>query len=101
MLVVTNSIEILAYTAINLFCLPENNVFSSVTMLDTIKIKHEIGEHLGVDSQCVDARVIDEHSDSELSAWGSANAQKLHCMTSANYSSISSTKRRYAKTATG
>ena len=53
--------------------MPENRVIGSGTVLDTARLKYELGEHLGVDSRSVHAFIIGEHGDSEIAAWSSAN----------------------------
>ena len=44
----------------------------SGTVLDTARLKYNLGEHLNVDSRSVHAFIIGEHGDSELAAWSSA-----------------------------
>ncbi len=73
LLVVANPVDILTYTAAKLSGYPENRVFGSGTVLDTARLKYELGEHLGVDSRTVHAFIIGEHGDSEIVAWHSAN----------------------------
>lgn len=73
LLIVTNPVDILTYTALKLSNFPENRVLGSGTVLDTSRLKYEIGEYLGVDSRSVHAFIIGEHGDSEIAAWSSAN----------------------------
>ena len=73
LLVVAKPVDILTYTAAKLSGYPENRVFGSGTVLDTARLKYELGEHLGVDSRTVHAFIIGEHGDSEIVAWHSAN----------------------------
>ena len=72
-LVVSNPVDILTYTAVKLSGLPEHRVFGSGTVLDSARLKYELGEHLGVDSRSVHAFILGEHGDSEIAAWSSAN----------------------------
>ena len=72
LLVVSNPVDILTYTALKLSGYPANRVISSGTVLDTARLKYEVGQHLGVDSRSVHAFIIGEHGDSELAAWSSA-----------------------------
>lgn len=72
LLVVSNPVDILTYTALKLSGFPENRVLGSGTVLDTARLKYNLGEHLGVDSRSVHAFIIGEHGDSELAAWSSA-----------------------------
>ena len=47
--------NILTYVAIKLSGFEENRVIGSGTVLDTARLKYELGEHLGVDSRTVHA----------------------------------------------
>lgn len=77
LLIVSNPVDILTYTALKLSGLPENRVIGSGTTLDTARLKYQLGEHLGVDSRSVHAFIIGEHGDSELAAWSSANVSGI------------------------
>ena len=77
LLIVSNPVDILTYAAIKLSGLPENQVIGSGTVLDTARLKYEIGEHLNVDSRSVHAFIIGEHGDSEIAAWSSANVSGI------------------------
>lgn len=77
LLIVSNPVDILTYTAIRLSGLPENRVIGSGTTLDTARLKYQLGEHLGVDSRSVHAFIIGEHGDSELAVWSSANVSGI------------------------
>ena len=67
LLVVANPVDILTYTALKLSGFEENRVIGSGTVLDTARLKYELGKHLQVDSKSVHAFIIGEHGDSELS----------------------------------
>lgn len=73
LLIVSNPVDILTYTALKLSGFPEQRVIGSGTVLDTARLKYLIGEHLGVDNRSVHAFIIGEHGDSELAAWSNAN----------------------------
>jgi len=77
LLIVSNPVDILTYTAVKLSCLPESKVIGSGTTLDTARLKYRLGEHLGVDSRSVHAFIIGEHGDSELAVWSSANVSGI------------------------
>ena len=77
LLVVANPVDILTYVAAKLSGFDENRVFGSGTVLDTARLKHLLGEHLGVDSRSVHAFIIGEHGDSEIAAWSSANVSGI------------------------
>lgn len=77
LLVVSNPVDILTYTAIKLSGLPENRVIGSGTVLDTARLKYALGEHLSVDSRSVHSFIIGEHGDSEITAWSSTNVSGI------------------------
>ena len=77
LLVVANPVDILTYVAQKLSGFPENRVIGSGTVLDTARLKYELGEHLEVDSRSVHAFIIGEHGDSEIAAWSSANVSGI------------------------
>ena len=57
LLIVSNPVDILTYTALKLSGYPENRVLGSGTVLDTARLKYALGEH----------------GDSEIAVWSSAN----------------------------
>lgn len=77
LLVVSNPVDILTTVAIKLSGLPENKVLGSGTVLDTARLKYQLGNHLNVDSRSVHAFIIGEHGDSEIAAWSSANVSGI------------------------
>ena len=77
LLVVANPVDILTYTALKLSGFEENRVIGSGTVLDTARLKNQLGEHLSVDSQSVHAYIIGEHGDSEIAVWSSANVSGI------------------------
>ena len=64
LLIVSNPVDILTYTALKLSGFPEDRVLGSGTVLDTARLKYLIGEHLKVDNRSVHAFIIGEHGDS-------------------------------------
>lgn len=77
LLIVSNPVDILTYTAIKLSGMEENRVIGSGTVLDTARLKYKLGQHLDVDSRSVHAFIIGEHGDSEIAAWSSANVSGI------------------------
>ena len=51
----------------------ERRVIGSGTVLDTARLRFQLGEKLKVDNRSVHAFIIGEHGDSEMAAWSSAN----------------------------
>lgn len=72
-LVATNPVDVLTYATLRMSGLPEERVIGSGTILDTARLRYELGEHLKVDPRSVHAYVIGEHGDSELAVWSLAN----------------------------
>lgn len=77
LLIVANPVDILTTIATKLSGLPENRVLGSGTVLDTARLKYELGNHLNVDSRSIHAFIIGEHGDSEIAAWSSANVSGI------------------------
>lgn len=77
LLVVSNPVDILTTVAVKLSGLPENRVLGSGTVLDTARLKYELGNRLNVDMRSVHAFIIGEHGDSEIAAWSSANVSGI------------------------
>lgn len=77
LLIVSNPVYIMTYTALKLSGLPSNQVFGSGTVLDTARLKYLLGEHLGVDARSVHAFILGEHGDSEIAAFSSANVSGI------------------------
>ena len=55
LLVVSNPVDILTYTALKLSGFSKDRVIGSGTVLDTSRLKHLLGHHLAVDSRSVHA----------------------------------------------
>lgn len=77
LLIVSNPVDILTYTAHKLSGIPENRIIGSGTVLDTARLKYQLSEHLNVDSRSVHTFIIGEHGDSEIAAWSSANVSGI------------------------
>ena len=77
LLIVSNPVDVLTYTAWKSSGYPRERVIGSGTVLDTGRLKQLVGEHIGVDSRNVHAFIIGEHGDSELAVWSEANVSGL------------------------
>lgn len=77
LLIVANPVDILTKVAISLSGFPEHRVIGSGTVLDTARLKYELSEHLGVDSNSIHAFIIGEHGDSEIAVFSSANVSGI------------------------
>lgn len=77
LLIVSNPVDILTDVAMRLSNLPEQRVMGSGTVLDSARLKYQLGTMLGVDPHHVHARMLGEHGDSEFPNWGSANVSGI------------------------
>lgn len=68
-LVVTNPVDALTDTAIEATGFPPERVIGSGTVLDSLRLRHMLWEHTGVDARSIHAYVLGEHGESELPAW--------------------------------
>lgn len=71
-IVVSNPVDVLTRIAIATSSRPENLILGSGTVLDTARLRYQLGKQLNVDKQDVHIYVIGEHGDSELAVWSSA-----------------------------
>ncbi len=73
LLVATNPVDVLTYTAVQVSGLPAARVIGSGTVLDTARFRYLLGQHFGLDPRSVHAFILGEHGDSEVPAWSLAN----------------------------
>ncbi len=72
-LIATNPVDILTYATWKYSGLPKEQVIGSGTILDTARLRYNLGEYFQVDSRNVHAYIIGEHGDTELPVWSHAN----------------------------
>lgn len=77
LLIVSNPVDVLSYAAWKLSGFPKERVIGSGTVLDTSRLKVQVGQHLDVDSRGVHAYIIGEHGDSEIAAFSCANVSGI------------------------
>ncbi len=73
LLVATNPVDVLTYSAWKLSGLPSERVIGSGTILDTARFRYLLSQRFGVDPRSVHAYIIGEHGDSEVPVWSLAN----------------------------
>lgn len=78
LLVATNPVDVLTYTAWKLSNLPAQRVIGSGTILDTSRFRYLLSQHFNVDARSVHAYIIGEHGDSEVPVWSLANIAGMH-----------------------
>ena len=71
-LVISNPVDIMTYFVYKLSGLPRSQVIGSGTNLDTARLRYEISRMYDLDPKSVDAFVIGEHGDSEVTVWHDA-----------------------------
>ena len=73
LLVVTNPLDVMTYTALKFSDYAQTKVIGSGTVLDTARLRYLLGQYLDVDSRNVHSYIIGEHGDSEVPVWSLAN----------------------------
>jgi L-lactate dehydrogenase len=73
LLIATNPVDVLTYTALKLSGLQPERVIGSGTILDTARFRYLLSQYFAVDARSVHAYIIGEHGDSEVPVWSSAN----------------------------
>ncbi len=77
LMIVSNPVDVLTYAAQRISGYPAERVIGSGTVLDTARLKYELGRHLDVDARSIHAVIIGEHGDSELAVWSGANVSGI------------------------
>ncbi|MBC5784300.1 L-lactate dehydrogenase [Ramlibacter sp. USB13] len=77
LLIATNPVDALTWTALRLSGLPPGRVLGSGTVLDSARLRVELAAHYGVDPRNVHAYVLGEHGDSEFVAWSTASIANM------------------------
>ncbi|EKO1911460.1 L-lactate dehydrogenase [Clostridium botulinum] len=77
LLVVSNPVDVLSYVTYKLSGFPKERVIGSGTVLDTSRLKHEIGKRYNIDPRNVNTFIMGEHGDSEIATWSVTNIQNI------------------------
>ncbi len=72
LLVSANPVDVLTYAAWRASGFPRERVIGSGTILDTARLRAQLGERLGVDPRDVRVDVIGEHGESQVALWSGA-----------------------------
>lgn len=72
LLMVSNPVDILTRVAQKTSKRNNKKIFGSGTVLDTSRLRHQIGKELQVNRKNVHVHVVGEHGDSEFAVWSSA-----------------------------
>ncbi len=71
--IVTNPCDVLTLLAQEASGLPPARIFASGTVLDTSRLRWEIGRRAGVSTSSVHALIVGEHGDTEVPMWSDAS----------------------------
>lgn len=71
--IVTNPCDVLTLLAQEESILPPSRIFASGTVLDTSRLRWEIGRRAGVSTSSVHALIVGEHGDTEFPMWSDAS----------------------------
>lgn len=77
-IIVSNPVDVLTYAFIKTSGLPERQVIGSGTILDTSRLKAELGRRLCISPKHVHAHVYGEHGDSSFVPWSLATVANCH-----------------------
>lgn len=72
-IIVTNPCDVLTLLAQEESGLPASRIFASGTVLDTSRLRWEIGRRAGVSTSSVHALIVGEHGDTEFPMWSDAS----------------------------
>lgn len=76
-IIVSNPVDILAYTFHKFSDLPENRIIGSGTILDTARLRARLSEYYNISQSNVHAYVFGEHGDSSFIPWSVANISNV------------------------
>ena len=71
-IIISNPVDILTRIAQATSTRAENLIFGSGTVLDTARLRYQLGKRLNVAKQDIHAYVIGEHGDSQFVVWSNA-----------------------------
>lgn len=73
-IVVSNPVDVMSYLVRELSGLPKSRVIGTGTILESARLKQEIGQLMGMDPRSVDACVMGEHGNSMMIPWSHVRA---------------------------
>lgn len=71
-IIVSNPVDIMTRVAIESSSRPQEKLFGSGTVLDTLRLREELGRRLQINRKNIHAFVVGEHGDSEFVLWSVA-----------------------------
>ncbi|SMG17581.1 L-lactate dehydrogenase [Paenibacillus aquistagni] len=76
-IVATNPVDVLTYATWKYSGLPASRVIGSGTLLDSARLRFELGSRLQVDPRSIHAYIMGEHGDTELPVWSHVNIASM------------------------
>lgn len=76
-IIVTNPVDIMAYTAWRLSGLPASQIIGSGTLLDSLRLRAILGRELSLDPTLIEADIIGEHGETMVPVWSRAKYDNL------------------------
>lgn len=73
LIIVTNPVDVLTYTAVKMFPKKKNQIFGTGTVLDSARFKTILSEKLKVNPRSIHGYVVGEHGDSEVALWSTVS----------------------------
>jgi len=73
LIILSKRVDVLTYFYQKFTKIPTEKVIGTGTLLDSARLRDEIGSRFNVDSKSVHANVVGEHGDSEVVLWSKAN----------------------------
>lgn len=92
-IVATNPVDIMTYAAIYYSKRSRQRVIGTGCVLDTARIKYELGRRFSVDSRDINMFICGEHGDSEFPLWSGANISGVNLLDFCGYACRDCTKR--------
>ena len=72
-IVVSNPVDLLVYTAQTKYQYPKNKIFGTGTLIDTARFRQMVAMHVGVDSKNIHGCVYGEHGTNCFIPWSTVN----------------------------
>jgi L-lactate dehydrogenase len=71
--IVSNPVDVLTYATVRISGLPKERIVGAGTILDTARLRYELGAHCHIDPRNVHGYILGEHGDTEVPIWSTAN----------------------------
>lgn len=92
-IVATNPVDIMTYAAVYYSGRNRRHIIGTGCVLDTARIKYELGRRFSIDSDDINMFICGEHGDSEFPLWSGANISGINLLDFCGYACEDCTKR--------